>query len=67
MSTDTTPSPLLSPQDLALELGIPIATIYKWNYSGGGPPLIKVGRHVRYRRGDVDAWLEANTQSGPAA
>jgi len=26
-----------------------------------GPPFIKVGRLVRYRRSDVDAWLRANT------
>lgn len=25
---------------------------------GGGPPFLKIGRSVRYRRGDVRKWLE---------
>lgn len=34
---------------------------------GQGPPFIKVGRLVRYRRSDVDAWLRANTIGTTAA
>lgn len=34
-----------------------------WNafrHKGGGPPFIKVGRKVYYRRSDVEAWVESN-------
>ncbi|KIF79111.1 DNA-binding protein [Streptomyces sp. 150FB] len=33
-------------------------TLYQWKYRGIGPNVHKVGRHLRYRWQDVDAWLE---------
>jgi excisionase family DNA binding protein len=48
---------LLSVQDLSATLQVPVATIYRWRYTEGGPPGIRVGRHVRYREADVEAWL----------
>jgi excisionase family DNA binding protein len=56
---------LLSPEGLAELLGVSVATCYAWRYKGTGPRSIKVGKHLRYRRADVDAWLEAN--ASPAA
>ena len=60
-------SDLLSPQQLAEYLGVPVRTVYAWNHEGTGPTPIRVGRHVRYRRDDVEAWLTANTAKEPAA
>lgn len=48
---------LLSAEELAEYLTIPIATIYAWRYQGKGPPGFRVGRHLRYREGDVETWL----------
>ncbi|MCH7582773.1 MAG: helix-turn-helix domain-containing protein [Acidobacteria bacterium] len=53
----STLDPLLSVQDLAAYLDVPVATIYAWRYHRQGPPGLKVGRHVRYRQGDVDRWI----------
>ncbi len=50
--------PLLSAQDLADFLHVPIATIYAWRYRRQGPPGFRVGRHLRYRRDDVQQWIE---------
>jgi excisionase family DNA binding protein len=47
----------LSPDELADWLGIPTNTIYQWRLRGLGPRGHKIGRHVRYRRADVEAWL----------
>jgi excisionase family DNA binding protein len=53
-------SALLSPTDLAAYLRLPsVQTIYQWRTRGYGPPGVKVGKHVRYRLTDVDAWLES--------
>jgi len=52
----------LSPQDLSDVLAIPLKTIYDWNYRGAGPRALRVGRHVRYREGDVVAWLDARAE-----
>lgn len=49
---------LYSPKELAEMLGVPLGSLYRWNYLGTGPLPIRVGRHVRYRPTDVDDWLE---------
>jgi excisionase family DNA binding protein len=50
--------PLLSTQDLAEYLDIPLATLYAWRYRGDGPPSFRVGRHLRYRISDVEQWID---------
>jgi excisionase family DNA binding protein len=37
-------------------------TLEDWRYRRIGPPFIRVGGQIRYRRSDVDAWLAANTE-----
>jgi len=49
---------LLDAHELAEWLAVPVATLYQWRYTGNGPRALKVGRHLRYRRSDVEAWLE---------
>lgn len=39
--------------------GIAVATLAKMRCVGGGPPFVKAGRKVLYRRGDLIAWLSA--------
>ena len=51
----------VTPKELAEELRVPLSSVYRWNSNETGPTPIKVGKHIRYRRTDVDAWLEANT------
>lgn len=61
-------SDLLSPQQLADYLGVPLRTVYSWNHDGTGPEYIRIGKHARYRRDVVEAWLTANTAAKePAA
>jgi excisionase family DNA binding protein len=50
--------PLATPDELAAYLGVSKATIYQWSSRGGVFPLFRVGRHLRARWADVDAWLE---------
>jgi excisionase family DNA binding protein len=56
------PSDLMSVQDLAEYLGVARQTIYQWRYQGFGPDSVRVGGAVRYRRAEVDAWLEAHAE-----
>lgn len=60
-SAVTTPRALAAPAAVAAYLGVPIATLYNWRYRGKGPMSIKVGRNVRYRWSDVEAWLTAQS------
>jgi excisionase family DNA binding protein len=48
---------LLTVQDLADYLDVPVATIYAWRYRRQGPPGFRVGRHLRFRLSDVERWI----------
>lgn len=54
-------SVLIDEKQLCAELGISGVTATKWRAKAEGPPFIKVGRLVRYRRSDVEAWLLSRT------
>ena len=54
-------SALIDEKQLCAELGISAVTATKWRAKAEGPPFIKVGRLVRYRRSDVEAWLLSRT------
>ncbi len=48
----------LTVKQLAELLQVPVSTIYRWRHLGEGPRGIRVsGRHVRYRRSGVEAFL----------
>ncbi|MDQ0380279.1 helix-turn-helix transcriptional regulator [Amycolatopsis thermophila] len=49
---------LLSIEDLADYLGVPKGTLYQWRTKGYGPQGRRIGKYVRYRPEDVDAWVE---------
>ena len=51
---------LLTAQDVADYLGVPLATLYQWRTKGTAPRAVKVGRHIRFRQEDVEAWCERN-------
>jgi len=57
----------LSITELGAELGIPVRTIYAWRTLGKGPRGHHIGRHVRFRRADIEAWLATLTDSEPKA
>jgi predicted DNA-binding transcriptional regulator AlpA len=50
---------LIGPDELAVWLGIPLATIYRWSSRKEGPPAFKIGKYVKYQVSDVQAWLQA--------
>jgi excisionase family DNA binding protein len=55
----TTPDALLTPQEAADYLRLPVRQLQQWRYLGTGPAYTKAGRAVRYYRSDLDAWLKA--------
>lgn len=53
-----------SPKTLANYLGLAEQTIYNRHSTGGDlPQAIKLGRLLRFRLTDVEAWLEAKHQA----
>ena len=49
---------LLSADEVAEFLGIPVSTLYQWRHRGCGPDAYRVGRHLRYDPAIVQSWLE---------
>lgn len=54
---------LLTVVELAEYLGVPPATLYQWRHRGEGPRGFRVGRHLRYRWGDISEWIESRLNS----
>ena len=54
----SSPQRLLWAQEVAVVLGVPVKTLYQWRYKGVGPAGVRVGRHLRYRAADIDAWID---------
>jgi predicted DNA-binding transcriptional regulator AlpA len=55
------PDRLLTVDEVAQWLGKPKTTLYVWRTRGLGPRGIKVGNALRYRRRDVETWLDQHT------
>jgi excisionase family DNA binding protein len=54
--------PLMTVEQVADYLAVPVKTVYRWRLAGVGPRGARVGRYVRFRRADVDSWLERQLQ-----
>lgn len=52
---------LMTPAELAAKLEKSLAALAQWRYLGTGPQFIKLGRSIRYRASDVEAWLDQRT------
>jgi excisionase family DNA binding protein len=59
--------PLMTTEGVAGYLQLPVPTIYSWRARGEGPRAIRVGKHLRWRKSDIDAWLERQADPAPAA
>ena len=53
---------LLSPEELADNLGLALATLASWRCQRKGPGFLKVGRKIWYPRDRVQAWLDDAVQ-----
>jgi excisionase family DNA binding protein len=53
---------LVTVEELADYLGVPVATIYAWRYRREGPLGFRVGKHLRFRWRDVEEWIDHQLQ-----
>ena len=51
---------LLSEKDAARLLSMSHRTLQAWRSAGLGPPYIKLGRSIRYPKGELLAWIESH-------
>lgn len=66
-NTQPLPTDLLNEIEVAATLSVSVQTLRNWRWKGDGPRFYKIGkRAVRYRRGDLAAFVEAGV-TGKAA
>ena len=47
----------LTAREVADLLRLPLRTVEDWRLTHSGPPYVKVGRHIRYDRDELLAWI----------
>ena len=50
---------LMTSGDVEAEYGIKTQRLAQWRHEGDGPVFLKEGNWVRYRRDDIEAWLDS--------
>lgn len=59
MNRDVIANPgLMDEKDLAKHLKLSVSTIRRLRGASEGPKIYRVGKSVRYRLSDVEAWLQ---------
>ncbi len=62
MSTALSPGDILTPAQVANLLGVKVQTLAVWRCTGRhNLPFVLVGSLPRYRRADVEAWIDNRT------
>ena len=51
---------LVNEHEVALQLGLAVATLRRWRWAGRGPRFVKIGAAVRYAPGDLAAYVDQN-------
>jgi excisionase family DNA binding protein len=63
MKKETLPlEALLTVNEAAALLKLGRGTLDNWRVKGCGPRYVKFGRHVRYAKNDLAAWVAAKTR-----
>ncbi|MGI8752439.1 MAG: helix-turn-helix domain-containing protein [Acidimicrobiales bacterium] len=56
---------LLTVEEVAELLRVPVATIYRWRLHREGPPAVRVGRYLRYSSNGIQKWLDDVAANDP--
>lgn len=47
-------------RDASLHIKVSVSGLRKWRATGQGPKFYRLGRLIRYKRSDLDEWLESH-------
>lgn len=50
----------LNPRELSEEYGLSVSTLAKWRMYNLNLPYSKIGKFIKYKRADIEAFLSAN-------
>ena len=58
------PKALMTQHEAAQYLGTSVGVLNVWRHLGKQKiPFVRWGRHIRYRKTDLDAWIESNVEN----
>ena len=66
-TTHIKPVTVMTVKQAAEYLGLAVSTLNKWRCHGGGPVFIKMGRAVRYRVEDLEAYISYSSSVSTSA
>ena len=52
-------SQMLTEKQVSHRLNVSQAALRKWRWEGSGPGYLRLGKCIRYRKEDLDKWLES--------
>jgi excisionase family DNA binding protein len=61
------PERLLNVEEVAKRLGVPVSTLHYWSHRGEELVGARIGRRLRYRESQVDAYIAAKFEEREAA
>lgn len=53
----------INPKEVFSEYGFSISTLAKWRMDNLNLPYSKMGKYIKYKRSDVEAFLNSNIQA----
>lgn len=57
------PSDFLGIEEMVRDYPWPAGTLYAWRHRGIGPPSVRIGRRVLYRRSQVNQWIRDQAEA----
>ncbi len=57
MTTNHETDELLTTEDVAKIVRVPVSTVRYWQHRGSGPSSFRMGKRRLYARSDVEAWI----------
>jgi len=59
-ASNTVKNDWLNPKELSKEYGLSTSTLAKWRMDNKNLTFSKVGKYIKYRRADIEAFLNSN-------
>ena len=50
----------LTPKEVSKEFGFSVSTTAKWRMDNKNLPFSKMGKYIRYRKSDIEKFIESN-------
>jgi len=60
METSTTQKDWLNPNEAHKQYGFSVSTLAKWRMDNKYLPFSKIGKYIKYKRNDIEAFLNSN-------